>query len=231
MPDVTLLDYLAFGFFVASWFGYALVADYGRLRQRSIMKVMDDYRERWMLEMLHRDPRIVDTNIIAGQQNGAAFFASTSIFALGGMIAALAASDEAVSILASLPLVHPGTPETWRIKVLLLIVIMAHAFFKFAWTFRLHNYSSILVGATPSDPGAEAEGRTTALRAAKISALAARHFNRGLRSYFFALAALAWFLHPGLFIGATVYVIYILYRREFRSKSLRALKGENDASA
>ena len=229
MPEITLLDYLAFGFFAASWFGYALVADHGRLRQRSIMKLMDDYRERWMLEMLHRDNRIVDTSIIAGQQNGAAFFASTSIFVLGGMIAALGASEQAIGILSGLPLVQPDTPETWRLKVLLLIVVMAHAFFKFAWTYRLHNYTSVLVGATPADPGAEAEGRATALKAAKISALAARHFNRGLRSYFFALAALAWFLHPALFIAANVYVLYVLYRREYRSNSVRALRSEGEA--
>ena len=230
MPEITLLDSLAFGFFAASWFGYALVADHGRLRGQSIMTLMDDYRERWMLEMLHRDNRIVDTSIIAGMQNGAAFFASTSIFALGGMIAALGASEQAVGILSTLPMAEPGTVETWRIKVLLLIVVLVYAFFKFAWTFRLQNYCSVLLGATPvaTETGAavSSENAALALRAAKISALGARHFNRGLRAYFFALAALAWFVHPVLFIGTTIYVLYVLHRREFRSRSLKALMGE-----
>ena len=56
----------------------------------------------------------------------------------------------------------------------------------------------------------------------------ARDFNRGLRAYFFALAALAWFVHPLLFMVANVYVLYVLHRREFRSKSLKALRIRND---
>ena len=230
MPEITSLDLLAFCFYFASWLGYTAFADHSRWRDRSIMKLMDDYREQWMLEMLNRDVRIMDANIISGLQNGAAFFASTTIFALGGLIAALGASEQAIGLLATLPLVDAGTPETWQIKMLLLIAVMAYAFFKFAWTFRIQNYCSILLGATQTEPGAGEENTAMALRTARMSALAARHFNRGLRAYFFALAALAWFLHPTLFIGTVVYVLYVLYRREFRSKSLQALQGKWSAS-
>ena len=228
MPDITPLDTLAFAFFVASWAGYTIFADHSRWRSGSIMKLMDAYREQWMLQMQHRDVRIMDANIIGSLQNGAAFFASTTIFALGGLIAALGASDQAIGILATLPLVEPGTAETWQLKMLLLIAVMAHAFFKFAWTFRLQNYCSILLGAVPNETDAGPENTAIAKRAARISALAARHLNRGLRAYFFALAALAWFLHPVLFMAMTIYVLYVLYRREFRSKSLKALQSESD---
>ena len=225
MPGFTLLDSLAFALFGASWVGYGLFADHSRWHRRSIMYLMDAYRERWMLAMLSRENRMVDANIIGGLQSGAAFFASTTIFALGGLIAALGAGEQAVGILASLPLVEATTPEIWRAKVLLLILVMAYAFFKFAWAFRLHNYFSILLGAAPAeDPAPGPEAVDQAKRAARIGALSAQHFNRGLRAYFFALAALAWFLHPLLFMAATAYVIYVLHRREFRSKSLRALR-------
>jgi uncharacterized membrane protein len=226
----TALDYLAFGLYVASWLGYTLYADYSRQHQRSIMKLMDSYRKRWMLQMLHRENRMVDANIIGSLQNGAAFFASTTIFALGGLIAALGASEQAIDILSSLPFAHPGTAETWRIKVLLLILVLAYAFFKFAWTFRLQNYCSILLGAMPLDLDAGPRSTALAVRAARISALAERHFNRGLRAYFFALAALAWFLHPALFIATTAYVLYVLHRREFRSRSLKALRRAGEES-
>jgi uncharacterized membrane protein len=43
------------------------------------------------------------------------------------------------------------------------------------------------------------------------------------------MAALGWFLHPWLMIVATVWVITILYHREFKSKTLQALVDE-DAS-
>ncbi len=227
MPDITPIDYLAFGFYASSWTGYTLFADHSRWRERSIMKLMDEYRERWMLQMLRRDNRIVDSTIISSLQNGAAFFASTTIFALGGLIAALGASEEAIGVISALPYVEPGSADAFRLKVLLLIAVMAYAFFKFAWTFRLQNYCSILLGAAPVDTEGSSGSETLALRAAHISALGAGHFNRGLRAYFFALAALAWFIHPVLFMAMTVYVICVLHRREFRSKSLRVLRSED----
>jgi uncharacterized membrane protein len=47
LPDVTLLDTLAFAFYGLSWIGYTVFADYSSWRERSIMKAMDGYRERW----------------------------------------------------------------------------------------------------------------------------------------------------------------------------------------
>jgi len=228
LPAIAPLDTVAFAFYAASWIGYTLFADYSRWHGRSIMKLMDDYRVRWMQQMLRRENRIVDTNIIGSLQNGAAFFASTTIFALGGLIAVLGSSEQALGILSTLPFGDSGTTEAWRLKVLLLIAIMAYAFFKFAWTFRLQNYCSVLLGATPIETDASAENTALAHRAGRISALAARHFNRGLRAYFFALAALAWFVHPGLLIVSSVYVLYVLHRREFRSKSLKVLRLKGD---
>ena len=228
LPDITILDYLAFGFFVASWIGYTLFADYSPWRKRSIMKTMDAYRERWMQQTLRRENRIVDANIIGSLQNGAAFFASTTIFALGGLIAALGASEHAMGIRSTLHMDQSETTETWQIKVLLMIAIMAYAFFKFAWTFRLQNYCAVLLGATPVETEPGPESIALAHRAARISAIAARHFNHGLRAYFFALAALAWFAHPVLFIMMIVYVLYVLHRREFRSKSLKVLRIKSD---
>ena len=112
----------------------------------------------------------------------------------------------------------------FRVLMVVLIAIMAYAFFKFAWTFRLQNYCAILLGATSVETEPGSDDTAMAHRVARISALAARHFNRGLRAYFFALAALAWFVHPMLFIVMIVYVIYVLHRREFRSKSLKVLR-------
>lgn len=64
-------------------------------------------------------------------------------------------------------------------------------------------------------------------RAARVTSYASVNFNNGLRAYYFALAALTWFLHPWLMIAATGWVVYILYQREFRSKTLMALIEED----
>ena len=61
------------------------------------------------------------------------------------------------------------------------------------------------------------------MHAARLNALAANSFNRGLRAYYFALAMMIWFFHAGAFVAATAAVVAVLYRREFRSKTLKAL--------
>ena len=60
--------------------------------------------------------------------------------------------------------------------------------------------------------------------AAKVSNRAARHFNTGLRAYYFGLAALAWILQPLALVLASVVVLHELYRREFRSVVRDALR-------
>ncbi|MFO1205626.1 MAG: DUF599 domain-containing protein [Burkholderiales bacterium] len=62
-------------------------------------------------------------------------------------------------------------------------------------------------------------------RSTDISVYAGENFNNGLRSYYFGLAALAWFLHPVLFALATAGVVLVLYQREFRSLTLETLVG------
>jgi uncharacterized membrane protein len=45
----------------------------------------------------------------------------------------------------------------------------------------------------------------------------------GLRSYYYSLALLMWFIHPYAFMAASAAVVAVLYRREFRSRTLKTL--------
>ncbi|MEE3119073.1 MAG: DUF599 family protein, partial [Pseudomonadota bacterium] len=49
-------------------------------------------------------------------------------------------------------------------------------------------------------------------------------FNLGLRSYYYALAVVGWFIHPVAFMAASTLVVVVLYRREFCSDALGALR-------
>ena len=221
---LTFWDYFALAWFIACWAGFTFYADYGPARHRSMTYVMNRYRLRWMMVMLRRENRMVDAAILGTLLNGAAFFASTTIFVIGGLLAALSAGDVAAAILTELPFTIDTTRTVWETKVLVLVGIMVFAFFKFAWAFRLFNYSSVVIGATSLEHEDDVDGPAMAERAAGINGLAARHFNRGLRAYFFALAALAWFIHPWLFIIASAWVVCVVQRREFRSRSLKLVR-------
>jgi uncharacterized membrane protein len=91
---------------------------------------------------------------------------------------------------------------------------------------RQIGFAAILIGAAPDaaqETLSDEEKRDTSQRIARVVSMAGHHFNFGIRTYYFALAVLAWFLNPWIFIAATLLVVYVLYRREFRSSVLRTL--------
>jgi uncharacterized membrane protein len=88
-----------------------------------------------------------------------------------------------------------------------------------------------MIGATPLDAKAEAESCAThAESTARIAGLSADHANSGLRTYYFAIAGIGWFLHPLLFLLATTWVLIIMIRRDFFSRSRRAMLGALEAA-
>ena len=143
------VDILAVGFFVLEWSVYAYTLERTSYGRDSLSARMHAYRERWIRRMLDRDARMVDMQIMISLQTGTAFFASTSLFAIGGGLALLRATDDALAVLSKLPIDISPTPALWEIKCVGLILIFVYAFFKFAWAYRLFNYVCILLGAMP----------------------------------------------------------------------------------
>ncbi len=224
MSLLTTLDILALTIFAACWLGYAVIVDrVPAIRARSVINAMDQHRQRWMRATLLRDNRIADMAAIGNLMNSTSFLATTSIFILGGLVAMLGASDLGRRVVAALPWAEQMSDIAWEMKIGLLLVIFVNAFFELTWALRQFNYSSILVGGLPTDPRDE-HGLLLADAAARVLNRAARHFNTGLRSYYFGLAALAWVIHPLALVATSLFVVRELHRREFRSEVLAALR-------
>lgn len=220
-------DYLAFCWFAFSWLAFSLASNnHLPIKRVSLTTAMNQHRMRWMQVAARRDLRMIDTAIMAGLQNGTAFFASTTIFAIGGCFALLGATDRVMAVADDLPIRLVADPAAFELKVFGLIAIFAYAFFKFGWSYRLFNYSSILFGAIPmkgSDGGDEAALEAAANRAASINILAGRHFNAGLRATFLSIGYLGWFAGPWFLMGSTTLVILVLLRRQFFSNARDAI--------
>ncbi|WP_206027437.1 DUF599 domain-containing protein, partial [Klebsiella pneumoniae] len=179
---------LAVGFFALEWLVYAITLEHTAYGRDSLSARMHVYREIWVRNLLHRDARMVDMQIMASLQNGTAFFASTSLIAIGGALALLRATNDALAVLGALPVNLTPSPALWEVKCIGLILIFIYTFFKFAWAYRLFNYVAILFGAMPpagqrDTPEAEAH----VIRTTRLFETAGRHFNRGQRAFFFAL--------------------------------------------
>jgi uncharacterized membrane protein len=223
MPFTTL-DLIALGWFVLAWTAYAVLVEYLPQKRPSLNATMNSFREIWMRRMLDREMRMVDMQVMAALQNGTAFFASTSLFAIGGALTVLRSTDDVLNVVATLPVGISTSRMLWEMKSIGLAVIFVYAFFKFAWSYRLFNYVSILLGAMPPErekdtPAAEAH----VLRTARLFDAAGRHFNHGQRAFFFALGYLGWFVSPYVFILSTSAVVFVMWWRQFRSDARRAM--------
>ena len=215
------LDLAALAVFTLCWAGYSAVVDrVPSIKARSVIEAMDGYRRQWMLAVLERENRIGDVNIIGNLMNSTSFLANNSIFILAGLVALLGAPDLGARVLAALPFAAPPSSDSaWELRIALLMVIFVRAFFELTWALRQFNYCCIVVGGLGFGP----EFRSGAEMAAAVANRAARHFNTGLRAYYFGLAALAWIVHPVALMLASLLVLRELHRREFRSVLREAL--------
>jgi uncharacterized membrane protein len=218
-------DLFAVIIFLVAWLGYARFAVWYGHRVPSLHGVLDGMRRTWALRMVERDNRMVDVNIVRNLTRSSQFFASTTLLILGALIALLGYVQRAVDVVAELPFAVEASHRLWEIKILLLVAIFVYAFFKFSWSIRQFGFCSVVVGAAPKPPkdAQECAGEIAGL--SLLVSFASGNFNQGLRSYYFAMAALSWFLHPWLMIATTLWVVYVLYGREFQSRTLEVLGG------
>jgi uncharacterized membrane protein len=223
MFRIPVLDVIGLSWFFAIWIGYTLYADRASRRKRSLRAVMHEHRYRWMRQMLARENRMTDAGIVGNLLHGVSFFASTTLLVLVGLITLLGASDKVILLVRELPFASEMSLGQWELKLLVLIVIFVHAFFKFTWALREFNYCSVLIGAAPP-PNRDASDDSYAMRAAQVATHASKDFNQGLRAYYFSLAALAWFVHPAAFVITTTLVVAVLYWREYQSETLNMLE-------
>lgn len=217
-------DLIALVWFLAAWLGYSFVIDETPRGRKGLNSLMHSYRALWMARMLARDARMMDGQVIASLQNGTAFFASTSLIALGGAVTLFHSSADMLTVMPALPLGAPVTHQQWEVKVIGLMIIFIYAFFKFGWAYRLYNYVAIMVGAAP--PAAEKdtpEAQEYARITAEVITDAGRHFNRGQRAFFFALGYLGWFIGPLPLIATTAGILVVMWRRQFASQSSAAV--------
>lgn len=208
------------GTLVAAWLVSGWLIENPPAFRPSVSHLMQEYRRDWMRTFVTRDPRIFDATLIDSLRQGTAFFASASMIAIGGGVAVISNAAAVQRLTDEIPLA--GTGPDVALRMLPVIGFLANALLKFVWAHRLFGYCSILMAAAPNDP-TDPLAFHRAGQAAEINITAAKSFNRGLRSIYFALAALGWLLGPwGLLIG-TLLASFILLRREFASVSRQVI--------
>ncbi len=224
LPHLSAVDWLALAIFFACWAGYAWYSEHSQRGAAGLIGTTQRYRLRWAYQLLARDVRVMDSTLIGNLVTSVSFYANTTIYIIAGLVAALGASDKLVSFTADLPFGGAGNRELLEIKLMLVLSAFVFSYFKFTWSLRQFNLLSILVGAAPQGHAGEPGIDSYAQRLGGANNLAGDDFNRGIRAYYFGLAASGWLLTPWALALLAITVLVVLFRRDYRSPALHILR-------
>ncbi len=209
------IDLIGVCLLLLSWVFIGWLIEHPGAKRPSVTILMAEQRRRWMRELVTRDPRIFDAQIVGSLRQGTSFFASACMIAIGGAFALLGNTDEIR--VAARDLTAADAPALiFQAKLLFVVVFLTHAFLKFVWANRLFGYCSVLMASVPNDIE-HPEVYDRAEQAGEMNIRAAWNFNRGLRSIYFALAALPWLFGGWALIVSSGVVTYLIWSREFWS--------------
>jgi uncharacterized membrane protein len=213
---MTVWDAVAAVYLFSAWAVTGRIIESRTGDATSTGELMAQYRRAWFREASLREARIFDATLLSNLRNGAAFFASASLAALGAAMALLGQTDELSHVATDLAADLSAPRAAWIIKLLGDIAILATGFLHFVWSHRVFGYCAVLLGAIPNDPDSP-EREKIADKAAELNISATKSFNRGLRAIYFALAALAWLIGAWALLISVTLTAFMLFRREFRS--------------
>ena len=182
---------------------------------RGLLGAIQEHRVNWMLNMAKREQRMLDAILLGSLSQGNAFFASTSAIAVGGLAATLGSGEKLQAMLDICPR-RATTPVRLRgqavadhghihLRVLQIRVGIPHLSL-------CRDHDRRHAELRPCERRGLPQH---AERTAGLIGMAAEHTNSGIRSFYHAIATIAWFFHPLLFMLATTWVILILARRDF----------------
>jgi uncharacterized membrane protein len=217
------LNLAALGLFVLCWLFYQpLLNLLGRRGGAVINTDLTVVRGAWMANMVRRENRFLDGQLLGQTLSSASFFASSNLIliaAAGGVLFGGQASFRNVS---SLEVIRTSTRLLFEGQLGLVVLTLARGLLDFIWGIRQLNYVLAAIGATPE----EADPKTLAAFgdiAGRLLNPALHSVNSGVRGYYFALAAAAWLFGPIAFIAATVVAVGLLLWRQRSSPAAKAI--------
>ena len=202
---------------ILCWVAYNLIVPFVEARRPSLSVIMSMQRRRWVANATKRESPL--DGILSGNlMQSVSLLASTSVLLVLAMFAAFGQLPALMRTLNSLGLATDDTAFEMQVELLVVLTIFAASFFAFTLSLRQFNHFCIMLGALSHEtPVTEAEIDSIAM----LNTLAAKNFNNGIRAYYYAVPAVAWFASPWLAIAVTVVTTGFIIHREFFSSAHR----------
>lgn len=223
---ISWLDWFALALWLAQWVGYVYWAERASNHLPSLIGSIHPLRHLWMKNSLGRENRIADASLVGNLMQSSTFFSSTTILILGGLIAFLGTAEKGMSFVSSLPFAARPTYEAIEFKTIIILLVFVHAFIRFTWSLRQFNVVCIVIGALPAKAVAERQPQNNQVlvnMGTRLSEIAGGHFTQGLRSYYYAVPPLLWYVNAYLFIATSLAMTLAIHYMEFRSATVQAL--------
>jgi uncharacterized membrane protein len=202
---------------IVCWLAYNYGVPLVERRFPSLSTIMSLQRRRWVANVFRRESPL-DAILSGNIMQSVSLLASTSVLIILAIFAAFGAVPQLTDTLTNIGLGHDVTPAAMQVHLLVLLAIFVSSFFAFTLSLRQFNHFCIMVGAIVHDqPAKEEEIDAIAL----LNSLAAKNFNNGIRAYYFAVPAVAWFVSPPFAIVATMITTAFIIHREFFSSAHR----------
>ncbi|MES1201409.1 MAG: DUF599 family protein [Pseudomonadota bacterium] len=220
---MTPIDIAAAVIFILCWVSYEPVLHSLSGKHGGINHDMAVVRETWIRRMLKRDMRLLDANLLNHLLTSASFFASTNLIVIAAAAGALFGGESVFHSLHSLVLAAPAPNWLMEIKIALVVVTLSRGLLDFIWAIRQMNYCSALFGAAPE---ADDVTRHDAFARAAINVLdpAFSSFNKGVRAYYFAMAAAAWLVNGWAMLFGVLAATFWLLRRQVASQAAGGIR-------
>jgi uncharacterized membrane protein len=219
---MTIPDIAALGLFMVCWLGYGPLLDVLSRRSGTLNDDMTMVRRAWMRVMVHREVRIVDSQLMGHTINSASFFASTNLLLIAAVGGILFGGEGALRGVAAVG--AEAVPlHLLEGKLALILVCLARGLLDFIWSIRQLNYTLALIGAAP-EIDKEADRIALGEAAAALLNPALSAFSQGVRGYYFALASAAWLFGPWWLAAGVTSAFALLIWRQAGSPAARAVR-------
>jgi len=173
-------------------------------------------RKLWMWQIANRPVRIADGQFIGHTLNSAAFFGSANLIVMAAVFGVMFGGESAYRSVAGLQFVQMGSHWLFEVKLMLVVATLSRGILDFIWSIRQLNYCLAAIGAMPDhQPDEQRRAWSEAIGALVNPAMST--FSRGVRGYYFSLAAAAWLFGPTALLLATLGAVSLLAWRQSRS--------------
>jgi len=217
------LDLAALALFLAAWLFYEpLLKLLARRGGATINTDMTVIRSAWMRNMVGRENRFMDGQLLGQALNSASFFTSSNLILIAALGGALFGGERTFRSASSLVVIQTSSRTLFELQLGLVLVCLARGLLDLIWAIRQLNYCIAAIGSVPvevEDEHHHAFGDV----AARLLNPALSSFNAGVRAYYFALAAAAWLFGAPAFIVATAGAVALLVWRQRRSPAAQAV--------